>query len=288
MRKRRRKNQQTKVMFGSLIGCLFIMGIGYSVLTTNLNFQVRANKIKRDPLIDVIRSRSGLDGLGLDTSKDQNLRYSGSSVKNYVSFNNETWRIIGIFEGKVKLTRESIGEKVWDTNGINHWPTSSLATYLNGEYYESMTASAKEMISDTTYYLGAYHGPGGNTSVDFFDANASYVAERQTGTPNCSGESSVTCPRKTRWDGKIALMYLSDVLYSYKDGSTWMKASSYAGMILTSTLNSPQWVWYPSGINFYLMNANMSSDVCPVLYLDPNVLLMDGDGSSSNPYQIGM
>ena len=71
-------------------------------------------------------------------------RYSGSNevVKNYVNFNNETWRIIGVFptddgtgniENRVKIMREeSIGEYSWDTSsssinsgyGINQWGES--------------------------------------------------------------------------------------------------------------------------------------------------------------------
>ena len=51
-------------------------------------------------------------------------RYRGASPKNYVSFNNETWRIIGVFptedengniENRIKLIRnESIGDYSWD------------------------------------------------------------------------------------------------------------------------------------------------------------------------------
>ena len=71
-------------------------------------------------------------------------RYSGSNdeVKNYVTFNNETWRIIGVFptddgtgniENRVKIIREeSIGDYSWDTSsssvnsgwGINQWGES--------------------------------------------------------------------------------------------------------------------------------------------------------------------
>ena len=55
-------------------------------------------------------------------------RYSGSSdvIKNYVTFNNETWRIIGVFptddgtgniENRIKIIREeSIGDYSWDTS----------------------------------------------------------------------------------------------------------------------------------------------------------------------------
>ena len=71
-------------------------------------------------------------------------RYSGSNneVKNYVNFNDELWRIIGVFptedasgniENRVKIIREeSIGAYSWDTsatsinsgNGINQWGES--------------------------------------------------------------------------------------------------------------------------------------------------------------------
>ena len=71
-------------------------------------------------------------------------RYSGSNdvVKNYVTFNNEIWRIIGVFptddgtgnfENRIKIIREeSIGDYSWDTSdstinsgfGINQWGSS--------------------------------------------------------------------------------------------------------------------------------------------------------------------
>ena len=78
------------------------------------------------------------------TSAQTEYRYSGSNdaVKNYVTFNNETWRIIGVFptddgtgniENRIKIIREeSIGDYSWDTSvstinggrGINQWRES--------------------------------------------------------------------------------------------------------------------------------------------------------------------
>ena len=78
------------------------------------------------------------------TEAQTEYRYSGSNdvVKNYVTFNNETWRIIGVFptddgtgniENRVKIIREeSIGDYSWDTSnssinygyGINQWGSS--------------------------------------------------------------------------------------------------------------------------------------------------------------------
>ena len=85
-----------------------------------------------------------------DDDPDGNLRYYGNCANNYVNFNNQRWRIIGVFdvddgsgkiESRVKLVREGNINGVWDTSdssvnsgqGINQWGPS---TYTNGDLYE--------------------------------------------------------------------------------------------------------------------------------------------------------
>ena len=84
-----------------------------------------------------------------------NIRYYGASPNNYIYFNCsdysnqssstcETWRIIGVLDGKVKLIRGSqIGTLAWDqdyndgfskTTFDNDWSTSTLQKLLNGSY----------------------------------------------------------------------------------------------------------------------------------------------------------
>ena len=95
------------------------------------------------------------DGLKIDNTKDQNIRYYGSNPNNYVKFNNELWRIIGVFGNNVKLVRkDNLGWLSWDSSdsainngyGINQWGEStyedgnnyvgsSLYRYLNELYY---------------------------------------------------------------------------------------------------------------------------------------------------------
>ena len=65
-------------------------------------------------------------------------RYRGASPKNYVKFNNETWRIIGIFptddgtgkiENRIKIIKDqSIGNKYWDvgTTAYNYSKQDNL------------------------------------------------------------------------------------------------------------------------------------------------------------------
>ena len=89
---------------------------------------------------------------------DNNLRYIGANPNNYVLFNEEKWRIIGILkvktedgnmEDRLKIIRsDSIGTYSWDfkLNGVgssisdfgsSDWTDSQLKDMLNGIYYES-------------------------------------------------------------------------------------------------------------------------------------------------------
>ena len=69
-------------------------------------------------------------------------RYRGASPKNYVTFNNEVWRILGVFptddgtgkiENRIKIIKDqSIGNKKWDTGNSNNWARpATLNTELN-------------------------------------------------------------------------------------------------------------------------------------------------------------
>ena len=82
------------------------------------------------------------EGLKIDNTSDENIRYYGATPNNYVRFNNELWRIIGVFGNNVKLVRkDSLGKLSWDSSeesinygwGINQWGES---TYTDGSTYE--------------------------------------------------------------------------------------------------------------------------------------------------------
>ena len=106
------------------------------------------------------------DKLAFDGTTDNNLRYVGAEPLNYVLYNNELWRIIGVMnnvqtesgqtQSLFKIRRaESLGEYSWDTterglnygDGINQWGES---TYANGTPYEG----ADLMRELNTDYLG--------------------------------------------------------------------------------------------------------------------------------------
>ena len=71
-------------------------------------------------------------------------RYEGKNPNNYIWFNNEYWRIIGVFDedshgqsGKnlIKIIRaNSIGGLAWHKSNTNDWTQASLMNLLNGAY----------------------------------------------------------------------------------------------------------------------------------------------------------
>ena len=96
-----------------------------------------------------------------------NLRYVGANPNNYITFNAETWRIIGIFnvynvetnkyENLVKIIRnDSLGDYSWDTSdstinsgyGVNEWSQADLMYELNCDGDLSSSYCRSEDIID--------------------------------------------------------------------------------------------------------------------------------------------
>ena len=230
-----------------------------------------------------------------------NIRYYGIDPNNYVSFNNELWRIIGVFkdiddgtgkkETRLKITRnESIGNYSWDSNNLNDWRTATLNTYLNGDYLKSLTTKSQSMVGDAKWNLG-----GWNNSLLY--ANQFYEYERST---------TVYSGRSTEWIGKIALMYPSDYMYAgdlskcSKDGfnwekdqtncrdTSWLRNTSTSQWLLTTNSSVPSYT-FAAGSSGYIdpvIHASYSFAIRPVFYLKSTVQITGGDGTSANPYTI--
>ena len=221
------------------------------------------------------------------------IRYYGANPNNYVSFNNELCRIIGVIDGKIKIIRnESIGSYAWASNHSNNWNNSSLKSYLNGDYYNSIDSTYKNMILEETYYLGAK-----NTNINFpLTASDYYDVERS----NMVYGSNPTTTKQY-----IGLMYPSD--YGYAAGSSCLSTALlyYSNSCKNSDYlysGSVEWLQTPcvnaSAAATYLHSTGYvgtigsgviySSAVRPVLYLTLETQITGGDGSKSNPFQLSL
>ena len=248
--------------------------------------------------------------LQIGTNEDiTEYRYRGASPKNYVTFNGETWRIIGVFptddgtgniENRIKLIKDqSIGNNYWNTTQVaststyNNWTGATLMKYLNGTYYNSLTNNgAIDMVDDAKYYLGGYT----NTNMT---KDVMYQYERKISGSGTYYYSS----NPNSWVGKIALMYASDYGYAASDECT-QNLSSYNNTTCTSNnwlynIKIGEWILPQVGGNngsvFYVHSVSSVSNCTvnnnslasrPVLYLKPEVMIESGDGTSANPYKL--
>ena len=192
------------------------------------------------------------NSLEIDDTEDKNLRYVGSTPNNYISFNNETWRIIGVFdvinadtnmkENLIKIVRnESLGSYSWDTSdssinegyGINEWSQADLMTELNTDYLDTSKTSG------TTYWYNGENNQKNGTydyskniksifidkianikwnlggiESNYSSAKTFYSHERGMNNINISTDEIA---RTNTWNGKIALIYPSDYGYASMD-----------------------------------------------------------------------
>ena len=176
-----------------------------------------------------------------------NIRYTGLKPNNYITFNNETWRIIGVFnvynvetnkyERLIKIVRgSSLGNYSWDTSkssinsgyGINEWSQADLMNELNNDYLGTNTGTTTWFNGQNEQQTGSYDYSK-NIKDEYVDkiatvrwnlgglsnptkpASSLYVEER--GTSHVSTITDDT-ERTDFYSDKIGLMYPSDYGYA--------------------------------------------------------------------------
>ena len=198
-------------------------------------------------------------------------RYIGANPNNYVKFNDELWRIIGVFDvddgtGKIEkrmkiIRNESIGNYSWDNkntstgaedfDGKNNWSDARLNYLLNlGHESETYGGSLYWNRKSGTCYVGYSNA---TTSCDFTSTGLNDTAKAMIGaakwylggiSPFCSLPSHFysyergtevynnNSSRSTNWTGKVGLMYPSDYGYATSGGSSTNRAGCMAKELL--------------------------------------------------------
>ena len=194
----------------------------------------------------------------------------------------------------------------------------------NTEFDKSkvLSTSAQELLGDAIWYTGALN----DSSIDYMDINASkiYIDERSNNPhainngKHCPYGSDCTdeITRTYQWTGKVALIYMSDYVYSTSGGTTINRE-----LCLTNPTNdynywasndcsnnswinneTTQWVLSPyanptrSCYNSSILTngfissgfTNMNYDIRPSVYLNSSVKIVSGNGSSESPYTLAL
>ena len=235
------------------------------------------------------------------TPEEIDYRYIGNIPNNYVEFNDELWRIIGVFEtedenGHYKkrlkiISSSTVNESIkWSNFGVNNWGMSTLGSYLNSEYYNSLSEDSQEMIDKVKYYT-AGHGESRDMAENFYH-NERGTAIYESYTINGFNY--------------IGLIYASDYFYTYALGvddmcfSNARECSSSNPLTSWMYIGKNEWTIVPhvwgGGLdpfyNFYIgpeggIGSNASDklkEARATLYLKADIKIADGDGTSNNPY----
>ena len=172
-------------------------------------------------------------------ANENGYRYQGKDPDNYVWFNDELWRIIGVFAtGRhgvsndprtiggssstylVKIIRdESIGAFSWDgsTSMTNNWPSSTLYNMLNVCYYDAQDGSSEicdkscfKARTDSSYVssicdftLTGIHNNGVDTSYQDMVQTATWYL----GGPGKTGYTTYTAPSLYGYETNSSAIY---------------------------------------------------------------------------------
>ena len=233
---------------------------------------------------------------------DNSYRYAGASesVNNYICLGSDAttcpdanlFRIIGVFGAQTKVIRaKSVGNKQWHSSQVNTWSSSSLNTYLNGEYLTSLGTLA-DKIATTTWKVG-----GGSWS-NIAESVPKTAYQYEVG----SSASSTTVNKK------IGLMYVSDYYYSASP-SAWTlvgynesdATKDYRAAKTTNWLYLGSYEWTisrGSGSTGHAFGVASTGGVCsdrgvttsravrPSFNLESSVKYVSGSGSMSDPVRV--
>ena len=264
---------------------------------------------------------------GLVDEGSAGIRYEGKEPNNWVWFNNEYWRIIGLIPTKVSddnseerlvkiIRNDSIGGyAIRNSGNPAPWNTTLLYTLLNEYYYGRKNATGTEYCykySNTVSAVCDFRANG----IEALSGYGKMVKEVywNTGTvANSSGSVAnvalyaYNSEKAIRtYTGKVGLMYVSDHGFA---SSLMASATARANLNVYNTLIQSQSNWLTSVSHEWTMtHSNTAANIYridignypyhdpiyrglsvrPVVHLDPRVYVVSGDGSITNPYRLGM
>ncbi len=212
------------------------------------------------------------DGLYKDTTEEGRYIYRGASPSNYITFNNETWRVMSVeSDGTLKIIRnESIGNMAWDTKGTRNKSTSTYCTNANINGCNAWASTSNLVDTPSVFTL---HNPNGNPNTDTtvysgtvtkdsslntylnntylgtINEDSKYIVNHNfnVGTPGSRADTEdiatdVQQEALYKWNGKIGLMTMTELLKT-----TTSKTCVSLVYASNSHCNGNNWMWPKSG-----------------------------------------
>ena len=295
---------------------------GTNVITTS-TYTIQVGLSVSDFINSVDKVITG-DGLYVDSYEENIYTYRGAKPNNYVTFNNESWRIISVnmnnntmkiirttdigsrsfdtpsgrYQGNSGYCNSSTsGCKVWGSNSTlydnNLSPITTLGRTYNGTKYQLPSEEA-----DLNIYLNGEYYNSLSLIAQSMITEGIYKVGLLT-SDNTNMIRDINEASAVKWKGKIAML----------DGTEFSRASTDSSCISFDSSTSSTCMrnnWLNDSTGYWLISpsysdshavyytpiaasaTNLSTHVRPVVTLSGEVKITGGDGSSTNSYQLSL
>lgn len=275
MRKRKENIKQTRVLIFSLLGCLICMGIGYSVLTTSLNFQAKANKMVPKLADTLLADHSAKFSLVESVHYNQ-----GNDI--YIMFNNQKWQVLSVHPSHQAV---KISGGVGDAQpfcGTNiSYPCSGY--YTSSTIYQSMLSYASSLpsewqnkLTEGPFYYGSVAINDGVTQSRLLSWVKKEVVYAKSGMAGME-----------EYVMRIKMPNSNPKLSDYQDALNRLGGYYYNIWFMNSNGTTPL-IWKAnSGVLDYRVISDLYDTTyrpIHVLYLKSSLQIESGSGTFDEPY----
>lgn len=241
-----------------------MLASAYAAFTANVNITVKGN-ISNITGYEMLRNKC-------QSANSDNI-YKGNAPNNYLTFNNEPWRIIALEQdGTIKIIKNTSATTIVNFND------RKTNRYNASGWYNSIDTNDKALIVEHDFKVGPI-----NTSV----GNAVAISD-------LSLDDIIAMEKTYLWSGKVGLINPSNYQKSLINGTTYLN-------IETEGATNHYWYWginpitndrgatvsvYFGIIHGYVYYGTGSTvGLVPVVFLNGNIYLT-GKGSKDSPYII--
>lgn len=244
--------------------------------------------------------------LAFDT--DNNLRYVGSNPCNYVTFNGETWRIIGVISGMVdgngntlqpliklistskynNATTTVFNSKTYPTP-INYWTNTSLY-----DTFSALAVTSNTMIQGVKWRVGGARyastvlGTFYTVEKNFLTSTAANIGLMSVSDYGFTHDNLNTCSSITMSDW-AKNRNKTNCIANNKVYHSWL---SFAEVDYKLTVTTNVATGYTTGTYIYRIfipgttQVTTNGTAYPVVFLKNSVLVDSGNGDANSPYTL--
>lgn len=236
--------------------------------------------------IDIVTSGDGLYEDEYETGK---YIYKGTNPKNYISFNDETWRIVSFeADGTIKIVKNTMyGYSVMWAANQEDYDQSSIKNSLNNTYYNQyLLEKDKQWVVSHNWNAGIITDNNDNLKQQIADENK-VSSQGTVGLLTVSeylkvNTNNVKCATLKKYTQNLNTCIKTNWLYS-------VLADVYKGSWLITATNFDSRYAYAieDSTGSIVTHLKLYSDYAyhPSVYISSNASLV-GNGTKNDPYRI--